>query len=178
MASTEIIQWNSVGGRAGQGDQMASFPGLAPRGHGWKAGHSWPEEVSRDPSSTMVSGLSDFLWRLRILRGFTEPGSVSLWFLSSITSTLFCWSQSLFRCKGFRYKPHLLVGGLPKNSDTSNPSDRKGLSGKVADFFPPELSLFLSDVSTSIHIVPSLTKQSQNHFPCEPRHPVDSLACD
>lgn len=61
MAATEITQWNSVGGRAGQGDQMASLPGLAPRGHGWKAGHSWPEEVSRDPSSTMVSGLSDFL---------------------------------------------------------------------------------------------------------------------
>lgn len=137
MAATEITQWNSVGGRAGQGDQMASLPGLAPRGHGWKAGHSWPEEVSHDPSSTMVSGLSDFLRRLRVLRGFTEPGSISLWFLSNITSPLFCWSQSLLRGKGFRHKPHLLVGGPPKNSQTPLTLQiEKDCQAKWLTFFP------------------------------------------
>lgn len=45
MAATEITQWNSVGRKTVPGGPDGFLPGLAPSGTGWKAGHSWPEEV-------------------------------------------------------------------------------------------------------------------------------------
>ena len=115
------INWNhsvEFGGRKGWSGGPDGFTPMSGAQGGWLEG--WAQLAWRGITWPFhqdgLRVVRHFLWWLEVLRGFKEPGSISLWFLSNTISTLFYWSQSPLRGKRWRYKPHLLVGGLSKNS--------------------------------------------------------------